>query len=158
LKGLTRSGVTLFELQPEADTGDILAAEEFDVALDETATQLYEKARVAHVALMRRAWPQLKAGTLKGVPQDENQATHWPARRPEDGQIQPGMGLGAVEALVRATTHPYPGAFVMIDGQKLVIWSGRICALAEARLRIPALIRGEICYEPLAFDWHSSSP
>lgn len=153
LKGLNRSGVTLFELRPEADTGDIFASEGFDVDTDETATTLYEKARNAHVSLIRRIWPMFKEGSLVGNPQDESRATYWAQRRPEDGEIKPDIDILDVDRLVRATTHPYPGAFVITDGKKLVIWSGRVCKTKHAKLKIPELTFGEICYEPLQYSW-----
>lgn len=153
LKGLGRSGVTLFELRPKADTGDIFASESFDVDTDETATTLYEKARKAHVDLIRRIWPKLKEGILVGVPQDDSRATYWTQRRPEDGEIKSDTDILEVEKLVRATTHPYPGAFVITDGRKLVIWSGRICQTEHAKLNVPELTFGETCYEPLQYSW-----
>jgi methionyl-tRNA formyltransferase len=78
LKGLDASGVSAFELLPEADAGDIFGVIGFDVALDETATTLYQKVERAHTELIAKLWPALKRGTLTGVPQDEASATHWP--------------------------------------------------------------------------------
>ena len=35
------------------------------------------------------------------------------------------MTLKEVDRLVRATTHPYPGAYIMLDTlMNLIIWSG----------------------------------
>lgn len=153
LKGLKRSGVSMFELKPEADSGDIMAAESFDVAPDETATTLYEKARNAHVALIRKTWPDLTEGTLQGHPQDETKATHWPQRRPEDGEITEQMSLEDIAKLVRATTHPYPGAFLVSDKKKCIIWSGQIAEIERSRLVIRQLVRGDLCFEPIDYQW-----
>jgi methionyl-tRNA formyltransferase len=65
-------------------------------------------------------------GTLTFTPQDEARASVWPGRTPEDGRIQSAMRVADVERLVRATTHPYPGAFVDGAGGRLRIWRGRI--------------------------------
>ena len=35
------------------------------------------------------------------------------------------MTVMEVDRLVRATTHPYPGAFTFVKGDKVIIWSGR---------------------------------
>jgi methionyl-tRNA formyltransferase len=153
LKGLKRSGVSMFELKPEVDSGDIMASESFDVAPDETATTLYEKARHAHVALIRKTWPDLTEGTLRGHPQDETKATHWPQRRPEDGEITEQMSLEDIAKLVRATTHPYPGAFLVSDEKKCIIWSGQITKIERSRLVMWQLVRGDFCFEPIEYQW-----
>ncbi|NLC69024.1 MAG: methionyl-tRNA formyltransferase, partial [Clostridiaceae bacterium] len=50
----------------------------------------------------------------------------WPERKPEDGEIHASMTMEEAERLVRAVTHPYPGAFYK-DGDKCIrIWSARI--------------------------------
>ncbi len=153
LKGLQRSGVTMFELMPEVDSGDILATESFEVAFNETATTLYEKASKAHVALIRKTWGQLVSGNLEGQPQNENNATHWPQRRPEDGEITEQMSLKEIDRLVRATTHPYPGAFAIVDGKKLTIWSGKIIKAEKSQFDIRLLVHGDFCYEPIEYQW-----
>lgn len=153
LKGLKRSGVSMFELKPEADSGNIMGKREFDVSSDETATTLYKKASKAHVDLMRETWPKLAAGLLVGEPQDDEKATHWPQRRPEDGEISLSMSLDQIERLVRATTHPYPGAFLYINGKKLVIWSGKIVKSEDCNFSLEVLVRGELCYEPIEYEW-----
>jgi len=125
LKGLERTGVTLFRLDAGVDTGDIVAQQVLEIAADETATTLYERVRRAHESLMEGVWPDLVARTIQLTPQDETRATEWPGRTPEDGRITPSMDCGAVDRLVRATTRPYPGAF-WLEGERLYrIWAGR---------------------------------
>jgi methionyl-tRNA formyltransferase len=126
LKGLQVTGVTLFRLVPEVDAGAIAARVEIPVGPDETATTLYQRVTEAHRALLREAFPSLAASTLQFRPQDDSRATYWPARTPADGRILTSMSTQEVERLVRATTHPYPGAFVEADGKILRIWSGQV--------------------------------
>ncbi len=53
-------------------------------------------------------------------------ATMWPGRKPEDGEIRPDMSVVEAERMVRAVTHPYPGAFYRQDGKKYIMWSAKI--------------------------------
>lgn len=152
LKGLEKSGVTLFELTKEADKGDILGMERFDVAKDETATTLYDKARKAHIRLIRRLWKSLNNGTLAGRPQNDSQATYWPRRGPEDGEIKSNMSLKDIDSLVRASTQPYPGAFLPTKAGKLIIWSGRIHPLEGLSSPNPALVRGKQFFKPTKYE------
>jgi methionyl-tRNA formyltransferase len=125
LKGLDKTGVTMFKLDAGVDTGPILAQETILLAPDETATTLYERVAAAHQTLIARVWPELVADTLALQVQDESLATEWPGRKPEDGIILPEMDCVAVDRLVRAVTHPYPGAFIEQQGNRYTVWSGR---------------------------------
>ena len=155
LKGLKQTGVTLFKLDAGVDTGEILAQEILEIAPDETATTLYSRVNYSHRSVIRDTWPLLVADTVRAFPQDESKATIWEARTPEDGRITLNMDVEFVERLVRATTHPYPGAFYQpAPGKILRIWHGRIGdehqANASGNERI-TLANG--VYEAVDFAW-----
>lgn len=125
LKGLPQTGVSMFRLASEVDAGEIAAQQVVPITPDETATTLYAKVQDAHRQLMRSAWPRLLDGTLPLVAQDESLATQWPGRTPADGRLHPGMTVAEIDRLVRATTRPYPGAFVeRPNSLPLTIWAG----------------------------------
>lgn len=126
LKGLHKTGVTLFKLDNGVDTGPILAQEVLLLSERENATSLYARVTDAHRTLLNRVWHDLTNDTIKLIPQDDSKATVWPGRRPEDGRITSDMPVMEVDRLVRATTRPYPGAF--IDHERLGrvrLWSGK---------------------------------
>lgn len=126
LKGLPETGVTLFQLDEGIDTGPILAQERIPVADDETATTLYDKVSAAHVSLIKEVWPRLLDGTIVARAQDEAAATTWPGRRPEDGAFSfAAESTDSVDRIVRALTHPYPGAFTRWRDGVLRVWAGR---------------------------------
>jgi methionyl-tRNA formyltransferase len=125
IKGLVKTGVTFFKMDEGVDTGPILDQYEIPLSPLETATELYAKVSEAHVHLIRQIWPKLKSDAIVGEIQDKNQASYWVGRTPADGELSKSMTLKEVDLLVRATTHPYPGAFIMLDSfTKLIIWSG----------------------------------
>lgn len=124
LKGLDKTGVTLFKLDEGVDTGPILAQEVISISPNETATRLYERVAQAHRTLISRIWRDLIADTIVLHPQDESQATEWPERKPEDGIILSVMDCVYVDRLVRAVTRPYPGAFIDDGCTRYIIWSG----------------------------------
>ena len=58
----------------------------------------------------------------------------------------------SVYNLVRAVTHPYPGAFTQLWGKKLFIWAGKPLAeppTAWATTRRPGLVTGHVPGEGL---------
>ena len=135
LKGLDKTGVTFFKMDEGVDTGEILDQFEIPIRSDETATTLYNKVNEAHNELIQQIWPKLIDDVVIGVKQDESLASYWEGRTPADGELYHSMTLKEVDRLVRATTHPYPGAFIMSDSStKLIIWSGSASPIQSTKV------------------------
>lgn len=126
LKRLERTGVTLFKLDGGVDTGPILDQIEITLGPGTDAGTLYRDVDAAHTALIKSAYPRLEADKLALRDQDESRATIWPARRPKDGRLDLGGSVADAECLVRAVTRPYPGAFYVKDGRRIIVWKARI--------------------------------
>jgi methionyl-tRNA formyltransferase len=126
LKRLPETGVTMFKLDEGVDTGPIVAQRRILVPTDADASWLYAKVNLAHIDLIRDVVPQLSADALIPTQQDEAQATIWPGRKPEDGLIDLQGSVHDAALLVRAVTRPYPGAFIVIDGRKIIVWKAEI--------------------------------
>lgn len=124
IKGLDKTGVTFFKLDEDVDTGLILAQHEIPLAANETATVLYDKVNDAHKVLISRVYFDLQNEKIIGYPQNENLATYWDGRTPKDGEIKSDMSIDQADRLVRATTKPYPGAYVVDKEKKIIIWQG----------------------------------
>lgn len=123
IKGLKETGVTMFKLDEGVDTGDIIG--QGTISLDDktTATDLYKKVDDMHITLMEKYWNDIITNRVVLHKQDESQATEWPGRRPEDGQIKDTMTMKEADRLVRGVTHPYPGAFYNMESNRIRIWS-----------------------------------
>ena len=76
--------------------------------------------------LIRRYWKDIVDGSVKMKKQEHSKATEWPGRKPEDGRILDSMTVEEAERLVRAVTHPYPGAFYDLGDARMIIWSADI--------------------------------
>lgn len=124
IKGVDKTGVSFFKMDEGVDTGLILGQEEVPIVEDETALTLYNKVNIAHETLIKKLFIDLKSNAVVGQVQDESKATYWEGRKPSDGEINEGMTIKEVDRLVRATTKPYPGAFVINNHKKIIIWSG----------------------------------
>jgi methionyl-tRNA formyltransferase len=126
LKGLDRTGVTMFKLDEGVDTGPVL--EQITIPMNDKmhATGLYERVNVAHVDLIKKAFPKLKGDEVTLIEQDESKATEWPGRKPSDGQIDMGGSVFDAERLIRAVTKPYPGAFADIGDKRYLVWQAEL--------------------------------
>lgn len=134
IKGLDKTGVTFFKMDEGVDTGEILDQFEIPISKNENASSLYDKVNTAHVDLIKQIWPKLINGTIDGIKQNETLATYWEGRTPADGELNSTMTVLEVDILVRATTRPYPGAYIRTDdGKRLVIWEGSKIFKVEAK-------------------------
>ncbi len=131
VNGEEKTGVTLHYMIAQADAGDIIAQAEIEIDPTETALALYEKLVKAGAGLLERWYPAIRAGTAPRRPQDPALATVFGRRRPEDGRVKWGRPARELYNLIRAVTHPYPGAFASFRGRRLFLWGARM--EAEAR-------------------------
>ena len=53
------------------------------------------------------------------LPQDDAKATYWEGMVPTDGRINLCSSIYYAENLIRATTRPYPGAYIENKGEKI---------------------------------------
>lgn len=124
IKGLDKTGVSFFKMDEGVDTGLILGQEEVPIEPTETAQTLYNKINTAHETLIKKLFINLQNNNIEGKVQDESKATYWEGRKPKDGELFEIMTMYEVDRLVRATTKPYPGAFIIRDDKKVTIWTG----------------------------------
>ncbi|OHB24704.1 MAG: hypothetical protein A2X84_14305 [Desulfuromonadaceae bacterium GWC2_58_13] len=125
IKGLEKTGASLFYCDPGADTGDLLAQQEVPVYYEDVSATLGERTDDTVIRLLLDSLPALAEGTAPRIPQDESRASVWPRRRPEDGEMDWQKGHRQLYDWVRALTHPYPGAFTWFNNRRLWIWATR---------------------------------
>jgi len=126
VNGETRTGVTLHHMTAEADAGDIVAQEAIDILADDTAATLYGRMVKTGVDVLLRWYPAVLDGTAPRRPQDHARATVVGRRRPEDGRVAWSWPAARIANMIRAVTHPYPGAFVGDGVTRLVLWEGAV--------------------------------
>jgi methionyl-tRNA formyltransferase len=140
IHGERESGVTLHYMVEKADRGDVVAQRAVPITDDDTALTLFHKLTDAAAGLMREFYPRLAAGTAPRVAQDQSQASYFGGRRPEDGRIEWSHPARTVFNLVRAVTHPYPGAFTTWQGRTLYVWQTRLQPPVETVPVVPGTI------------------
>jgi methionyl-tRNA formyltransferase len=143
VNGETQTGATLHWMTEKADAGDIVDQEAVSIGPDDTAIQVQRGVTAAAVVILGRRLEELKAGRAPRRPQDESAATTYERRGPEDGCIDWTRTSPEVHNLVRAVTHPYPGAFTDVFGRgKTYVWKTRLPNLG-AHDNFPGQVRRE---------------
>ena len=141
-RGETATGATLHAMTEKPDAGDIVDQEKVPIGPDDAAIDVQRRISDAAVRVLARQIENLKNGTAPRRPQDEAAATTFGRRRPEDGRIAWTLTAEEVHNLVRAVTHPYPGAFTDIFGGKTYVWKTALPRLG-AHDNFPGQIRTE---------------
>ena len=125
VNGERETGVTLHDMTPRPDDGDIVAQEKIAISDDDTALTLHRKTAQAADRLLDGILPRILNGTAPRIPQDHRQATYFGGRRPSDGEIDWFKTAREVRNLVRAVTKPFPGAFSFVGERKCFLWEVR---------------------------------
>lgn len=125
LKNLTPA-VTFFQLDRGADSGPILEQIPIDLDRNEYPLTLIEKIKSTINVALDELLPKLKEGKMNPKPQDHSKATYLGVRREEDGCIQWKASAEDVHRLIRASSHPYPGAYSFVNGEKITIYSATL--------------------------------
>ena len=120
MNGETETGVTIFQLSPRVDAGDILIQQKMAIGDDETAGELYERLKVMGAELLIRAIDGMADGSVIPVPQTDKGVSRAPKLEKEDGEINWSKGAGDIRNLIRGT-NPFPGAFTLWRNKLLKI-------------------------------------
>lgn len=122
VKGETETGATLHYMTTKPDAGDIVAQKKVAIDFEDTALTLFGKITTAAEGLMHETLPLLRKGTAPRIPQDLSQGNYCRGRKAADGIIDWSQPALSIYNLIRAVTHPYPGAFTFCADKKLFVW------------------------------------
>ncbi len=128
VNGEREAGVTLHQMVARADAGDIVGQRAIAIEDSDTALTLYRKLVPLGVELITEMHPKIVAGEAPRRKMDISKGSYFGRRLPEDGRIDWRWPARRIFNLVRAVTHPYPGAFCFVAGRKLLIWEAKIGA------------------------------
>lgn len=134
LNGETRTGVSIFQIEPRLDAGPILGMVETEIGAEETSGQL--ETRLAELAppLTLQVIDDLEHGTAQGTPQDPDQVTLAPRMAKSMGEIDWSRSSHDIACHVRAMQPwPMPYSFLHHGSAPLL----RIIVLSTASVDSP---------------------
>ncbi|WP_144060754.1 methionyl-tRNA formyltransferase [Salinarchaeum sp. Harcht-Bsk1] len=121
IEDLDRFLLSIIQLDPGPDSGEVVATKKFDLTTYDDIQTLYHKVTMAiEEMLFDSLGPVLREEIEYG--EQRGEVTYYPKRNPEDGAIHWGNTTRDIYDLVRAVTDPYPGAFTLDDGTRVDIW------------------------------------
>jgi UDP-4-amino-4-deoxy-L-arabinose formyltransferase/UDP-glucuronic acid dehydrogenase (UDP-4-keto-hexauronic acid decarboxylating) len=128
VNGEREAGVTLHYMVARADAGDIVGQRSVEIDDSDNALTLYRKLVPLGVELIDELHPKIVADTAPRRKLNLSKGSYFGRRKPEDGRIDWRWPARRIFNLVRAVTHPYPGAFCFVGGRKLLVWEAKIGA------------------------------
>lgn len=132
-RGEQVTGNTTMLLDEGLDTGPVLLRQEVPIGPDQTAEDLFGILAGLGAGLLVETLQGLEAGTLHPRPQEHADATLAPLLTREDG----AMDLGARTATELYNRwrgfQPWPGAFTLLDGRKLIVHRLAVAARPQSR-------------------------
>lgn len=121
----TPAGVTLHMVDEGIDTGPVLAQRRVEVRPTETGETLYRRLEAACVELFQESWAEVRAGTLRPVPQPHAAGTSH--RSGDVASIdaldldRPTTARAVIDVLRARTFPPYRGAYFTSDGRRIYL-------------------------------------
>ena len=115
------TGITAHRIDTGCDTGDIIEQVKIPIDPHDTGADILQKYNAAYIPLVESVLDKLKQGTIIYTPQENAKATFFGKRTPEDGKIDWNWQKERIRNWVRAQAYPYPGAFALLEGKKLII-------------------------------------
>jgi methionyl-tRNA formyltransferase len=120
IRGETRTGNTIMQMDEGMDTGSILLQEAIPIDPKDTAGTLAGKLSVLGAKLITDVLTLIEAGKITPVQQDSSEATLAPMLKKEDGLINWALPAADIHNRVRGLT-PWPGAYTFFHGTLLKI-------------------------------------
>ena len=140
IRGETRTGVTVFWVDPGIDTGPILLQKEAAIGPDDTAGSLYYNTLFKlGIDAVLEAVDLIAGGRAPRVVQDESRASYDPLCRDEHAQVGWSRPVGEVYNQIRGC-DPQPGAYVTRAGEKVRLYDARRTDVTDSRPGVVAAI------------------
>jgi methionyl-tRNA formyltransferase len=125
LAGDASTGITIMQMDAGLDTGPMLLQRPIAIAADETAGSLHDRLAELGAQCIVEALPQIAAGTLTPVPQDEDRACYAAKIEKREARLDWRRPAAELERQVRAF-NPFPGATAWFRGSALKIWRAAV--------------------------------
>lgn len=120
LDGAKETGVTIFRLKHEIDTGDILLQESLPVSEQETFGDLYHRMMTIGARALCLAVRSLEEGQASFTPQRDGEATPAPKIFQETALLDFRWPANKALRWIRGM-HPVPVAWFMLNGRKIKV-------------------------------------
>lgn len=115
------TGITAHLIEKACDAGDIIAQVQVPIEREDTGAIILGKFEVLYPKIINDVLEKIQGDKLIRRPQEDELASYFGKRTPDDGKINWSWQRERVRNWVRAQAYPYPGAFSFHGDEKIVI-------------------------------------
>lgn len=141
LNGEREIHANIHRMVPELDAGDVLARHRIPIDEETYVGDVLAQATGLAPGLFERALTSLADDPGACLVRGGVEGLRCYPRLPEDGLIDWTRPAVDVLRLVRASSHPYPGAFSHLGARRVTVWRARV-APEEPFLAVPGHVLG----------------
>jgi methionyl-tRNA formyltransferase len=126
LKGEKETGVTVHYINEGIDTGKIILQEKIDIKKIDYIDDILKKVKERYPEMINKAVDLIESAKVEPVEQEKEDGSYYGKRTPGDGLIDWDQSAKNIYNLIRAVSHPYPGAFTYLGNEKVFIWRSEV--------------------------------
>ncbi len=125
IDGYEKTGITIMYMDVKMDSGDIISQRDTEIIDNDNLESLHNRLSLIGKELLLDTLPEIIKGTNKRIKQNQDEVTYaWNIKREEE-HINFNITRREVFNLIRGLS-PTPGAFVILDGQEMKVYSSII--------------------------------
>jgi len=144
LAGDDVTGVALMVMDEGLDTGPVIEMVETEIAPDDTTGSLTARLADLGAEMIRSVLPGFLDGGMAPMAQDDALATAAAKVETNEAFVDPELhSAEAVDRAIRAF-NPKPGAWALVDGERMKLWRAEPTAGAGPEPGVAALIDGAV--------------
>lgn len=114
------TGITTMYMAEGMDTGDMIMKFELPIGENETTGELFDRMAELGAESIEKTLELFDNGEVKGIPQNDEEATYAPMLKKEMGEIDFGKTAEEICNLVRGL-NPWPTAYTFLDGKTVKV-------------------------------------
>lgn len=121
IEGEKETGISIMYMEKKMDAGDVLSQRSIPIESEDDVQSMFEKLSLLGRDLLMETLPELFAGNIIPVPQDESKVTFSPNISREEEQIDWNLTATQIANKVRGM-RPWPVAHALLQGTRCKIW------------------------------------
>jgi methionyl-tRNA formyltransferase len=121
-----KPAASFFLMDEGTDSGHIIAQKPTQLDGTEYPQEVIDKIMVSIDEAMDEVLPSMKDGEIPYHIQDETQASYLGKRAPSDGYLDWELPAKKLQRLIRAVSHPLPGAITFLGDKEIKVWQAEV--------------------------------
>lgn len=121
IRGYKETGITIMDMSPEMDAGDIISQTKIKIDDDMILEELYQKMSHLGKNLLIETLPRIIDGSATRIKQDKSKVTYAYNVKKEEAKIDFSKSSKDIKNLVRGL-NPIPAAYCYLDDKRLKIY------------------------------------